>query len=253
MPARSLRVLLAEDNPVNQALLTHLLESLGHAVMLAEHGARALELAATVDFDVALMDMQMPVMDGETATRLIRLLPGERARLPVVALTAETAEQRERYLAAGLNGFLNKPVNAATLALTLETATASGQGQTGGTEPPQKNDDGPPVLDEAYMNDMRQWVGDGTALTLLAAAPDSFRDELQAITAAWNNGDGKSVRENAHRLKGAAGSVGCRRLAETAQILQRSDIQDLNDRQPLERLTADVTAAIAATTAWRPR
>ncbi len=253
MTERSLRVLLAEDNPVNQALLTHLLESIGHVVTLAEHGAQALELVATADFDVALMDMQMPVMDGATATRLIRLLPGDRARLPVVALTAESADQHERYFEAGLDGFLCKPVNAATLARTLKDITASEPMTTQQeTPPPPPPEDGPPVLDPAYLDDLRQWVGDATALTLLAAAPESFRDELAAITAAWHGGDAKGVRENAHRLKGAAGSIGCRRLAEAAQALHKTEAIDLGDRAPLQRLTAEVAAAIDAATAWRP-
>lgn len=253
MTERSLRVLLAEDNPVNQALLTHLLESIGHVVTLAEHGAQALELVASSDFDIALMDMQMPVMDGETATRLIRLLPGDRAHLPVVALTAESVEHRERYMEAGLTDFLCKPITMTTLANTLASLTgAQRMSMVEDVPAPPPAESGLPVLDSAYMDDMRQWVGDATALTLLAAAPESFRDELAAITAAWGNGDEKTVRENAHRLKGAAGSIGCRRLADAAQALQKTGALNLADRAPLDHLTQEVAAAIDAAAAWRP-
>lgn len=252
MTAHSLCVLLAEDELVNQTLLRHMLESLGHSVVLADHGAQALELVATRDgVDVVLMDMQMPVMDGETATRLIRMLPGNRARLPVVALTADNdRDTRERCLSAGMTAVLGKPVNASRLDSVLR--------QVAGTAPPaaaEATDGGPsalPVLDPAYLDDMRQWVGDSTVLALLAAAPQSFRDELTQITEAWQARNLRGVRENAHRLKGAAGSVGCRRLADTAQSIQKSGDADLGDPCLLQRLNTDVDAAIAATTAWQP-
>lgn len=112
--------------------------------------------------------------------------------------------------------------------------------------------DGLPVLDPAYVEDMRQWVGDQTLLSLLATAPESFNTELNAIRLAWNSGNGQGVRENAHRLKGAAGSVGCRRLAEMAQSLQKMADMDLIAIERLEALEQEVAAAIAATTSWRP-
>ncbi|MGE5514461.1 MAG: ATP-binding protein [Bacteroidota bacterium] len=258
---RPLRVLLAEDNPVNQTLLVQLLRKMGHTVTLAENGAQALELAADETFDVVLMDMQMPVMDGETATKLIRMLPGDRANLPVVALTADAVqEHHDRYVAAGLTAFLTKPVAGDVLARTLAEVTEP----PGETPPPpapaiaEPAEDAPavtsttPVLDPAYLDDMRQWVGDATLLTLLATAPDSFNDELASIRTAWRDGDLQGVRENAHRLKGAAGSVGCRRLAEVAQAAQKITAADLATPTLLRELETGVVAAIAAATQWRP-
>ncbi|MGE5478101.1 MAG: ATP-binding protein [Bacteroidales bacterium] len=257
--SRPLRVLLAEDNPVNQTLLMQLLQKMGHAATLAENGAEALELAAEQDFDVVLMDMQMPVMDGETATRLIRRLPGARADTPVVALTADAIpEHHARYVAAGLNAFLTKPVPAEILAHTLDEVTAGGKASATLRQVPtapaacEAEATDAPVLDGHYLEDMRQWVGDSALLTLLATAPDSFNAELASIQAAWREGNAVSARENAHRLKGAAGSVGCRRLAELAQQIQKLNPSDLGDPGLLGRLEGEVAAAIAATSQWRP-
>lgn len=257
--ARPLRVLLAEDNGVNQTLLRQLLQAMGHSVTLAENGAIALELAAEQDFDAVVMDMQMPVMDGETATKLIRMLPGERANLPVVALTADAvSEHHDRYVAAGLNAFLTKPVAAEVLARTLDEVTAPAPQEapcentvTESPEPAQSSSTAP-VLDPAYLEDMRQWVGDATLVTLLTTAPDAFQEELTAIRAAWHDGNLQGVRENAHRLKGAAGSVGCRRLSDTAQTIQKITREDLGNAGYLSQLEAEVATAVAAATQWRP-
>lgn len=110
-----------------------------------------------------------------------------------------------------------------------------------------------PLLDHDYLEDMRQWIGDATLLTLLATAPDSFRSEQDAIRAAWHAGQVDNVRENAHRLKGAAGSVGCRRLAALAQALQKVAAEDLAALDLLQELEMEVAAAIAAATQWRPQ
>lgn len=251
MADQTLRVMLAEDNPVNQTLLRHLLESLGHAVTVAEHGASALELVATEDFDVALMDMQMPVMDGETATRLIRMLPGERASLPVLALTADCpTENGPRFAAAGVTAVLPKPITLAQLAQALRTVT--GAPSAAPAVPDLEEGEAQPVLDPTYLEDMRQWVGNEALQALLATAPDSFRAELAAIQAGWTAGDLRAVRENAHRLKGAAGSVGCRRLADAAQVLQKIGAITPDGTNSLERLRAETMAAIDATATWTP-
>ncbi|HSM85061.1 MAG TPA: response regulator [Candidatus Limnocylindrales bacterium] len=110
-PAQSLRVLLAEDNPVNSRLATVMLEGAGHTVCLAENGREAAELARTQKFDLVLMDIQMPEMDGLEATRTIRR--EERASgscVPIIALTAHALKgDTEKCLAAGMNGYISKP------------------------------------------------------------------------------------------------------------------------------------------------
>ena len=124
-PVRVLRVLLAEDNRINQMIVRSVLEKQGHTVEVAENGRQALEAVVAEDVDVVLMDMQMPEMDGEEATRRIRALPPPKNRIPVLALTADVMlEHRERYLRAGVNDLVPKPIDWNELCQALERHTA---------------------------------------------------------------------------------------------------------------------------------
>jgi two-component system sensor histidine kinase/response regulator len=122
--SRSLRILLAEDNPVNQAVATRLLEKLGHSLMLANNGHEALSLLSMYSFDLLLIDIQMPEMDGLTATRRIREQEQlTRIRLPIVAMTAHAMNRdRELCLAAGMDGYISKPINLQRLEEAITTA-----------------------------------------------------------------------------------------------------------------------------------
>lgn len=126
-PDRPFRVLLAEDNPANRTLIAALLSALDVSLDMVENGEEAVRAAARVPYDLILMDMQMPVMDGPTATRAIRRSPGPERHTPVVALTANVLpEQIEQCLAAGIKGHLAKPIDPRALmaALTEHTRPA---------------------------------------------------------------------------------------------------------------------------------
>ncbi|CAK0743788.1 hypothetical protein CCP1ISM_1870002 [Azospirillaceae bacterium] len=124
--AHHLRILLAEDNRVNQMLVRTMLQKLGHTVVVAENGRIAVDSVVAGDFDVVLMDMQMPEMDGEEATRIIRALPSPKCRLPIIALTADAMlSQRDRYLAAGVNDLVPKPIEWPILFAALASHTPS--------------------------------------------------------------------------------------------------------------------------------
>jgi CheY-like chemotaxis protein len=124
-PKRTLRILLAEDNAVNQRLAVRLLERQGHAVTVVDTGLAALAAVARERFDLVLMDVQMPEMDGVAATAAIRAaeaLGG--GRVPIVAMTAHAMDgDRQRCLDAGMDGYLTKPVRSADLYAALETFT----------------------------------------------------------------------------------------------------------------------------------
>jgi signal transduction histidine kinase/CheY-like chemotaxis protein len=121
-PAERLRILLAEDNPVNQKVAVRLMERRGHSVSVAETGLRALELLAESRYDMVLMDVQMPELDGVEATQRIRLrerITGE--HLPIVAMTAHAMSgDRERFLTAGMDGYVSKPVTPAELFAAID-------------------------------------------------------------------------------------------------------------------------------------
>ncbi|KAF0220125.1 MAG: sensor [Rhodospirillaceae bacterium] len=125
-PVPPLTVLLAEDNPVNQHVARAMLESAGHHVTVAVDGARAVELAAGGGFDLILMDMQMPEIDGLEATRRIRALPGRAGSVPIIALTANALPgDTARCRAAGMNGHVAKPMERGTLEAAMAQATGT--------------------------------------------------------------------------------------------------------------------------------
>ena len=121
-PPRLLRVLLAEDTPANQKLVSYVLGKRGHSVEVVQNGAQALEAVGRQDFNVVLMDVQMPVMDGFQATQTIRQSAHpKKARLPIIALTAHALKgDAERCLEAGMNGYLSKPVKGDELIELVE-------------------------------------------------------------------------------------------------------------------------------------
>ena len=111
-PMRSLRILLAEDNRINQMLVRSMLQKYGHNVQIADNGRQALEFLKNEEFDIILMDIQMPEMDGEEATVAIRDLPPPKNAIPILALTADIMpEHRARYLGAGVNDMVAKPID----------------------------------------------------------------------------------------------------------------------------------------------
>ncbi|MBW7860818.1 MAG: response regulator [Rhodocyclaceae bacterium] len=122
LPSVALKILVAEDNAINRRLMAGLLEKLGHRFSFARDGQEAVDAFQSEEFDVVLMDMQMPVVDGLKATRLIRALESteQRTPTPIVALTANAMQgDRERCLEAGMNAYLSKPVRTADLVATL--------------------------------------------------------------------------------------------------------------------------------------
>jgi CheY-like chemotaxis protein len=126
-PNKSLRVLVAEDNPGMQQILRALLETDGHELTVVSNGRDAVAMAASQTFDVILMDIMMPVMDGPTAAQRIRELGGRAGGIPIIALTANAlVGDRERYLAVGMTDYLSKPIDVAALFAALGRVTARG-------------------------------------------------------------------------------------------------------------------------------
>jgi CheY-like chemotaxis protein len=135
-PEFRLRVLLAEDNLVNQKLISRLLQKLGHDVKVVENGFEAIQALAAEEFDLVAMDMQMPVMDGLEAVRKIRekeKISGQ--HIPIVAMTANAFEEdKRRCIEAGMDGYLIKPVNSLTIRTEIARVMAA-QKESRLTEP----------------------------------------------------------------------------------------------------------------------
>jgi CheY-like chemotaxis protein len=131
--ARVLEILVAEDNDINQEVIGGLLR--GHRLTMVKDGGEAVEAARKARFDLILMDVMMPVMNGLQATAAIRALPPPEAAVPIIALTANSMSgDRERYLAAGMNAYVSKPIERRTLLEVIETVIGEPVWQSAATE-----------------------------------------------------------------------------------------------------------------------
>jgi len=108
----NMNILLVEDNSINQMIAKTMIEKLGHTVIVADNGLKAVDICENELFDIIFMDIHMPVMDGFNATKLIRDNKGQSATKPIIAITANALQgDREQCLAAGMDDFLTKPIN----------------------------------------------------------------------------------------------------------------------------------------------
>mgnify|MGYP000225727864 CR=1 FL=1 len=221
-------VLVAEDNPVNQQVAAAMLDSLGVSHTLVANGVAALERLATEDFDLVLMDCQMPEMDGFEATAQIRRRQSQgllHRPLPVIALTANAvAGDRERCLSAGMDAYLSKPFSREQLAQILsDWLTAPAPQTTPQPEPPPPDAaaDGP--LNPRALDAIRNMPGpNGDALaekvvrTYLADAPQRIA-KLREIAATKDN---EALRKAAHYLKSSSATLGADALAAQLKALE---------------------------------
>ena len=201
------RILLVEDNPVNQRVALRVLQKLSAEVTLANNGAEALERIAESAFEAVLMDCQMPVMDGFTATRRIRELErGGSKRLPIIALTANVmSEDREHCIAAGMDAHLGKPIEPAQLADCLARYL--------------KNDPMPAEVDISALHELTG--GDAEFERELIDTFVSSGDQcLAEILAALRTGDFATIGKRAHALKGASANIHAAGLAAAASSLE---------------------------------
>jgi len=120
---RPLKILAAEDNPVNQQLIRATIEAFGHQLDIAENGLQTIEAVIGGDFDLIFMDVRMPEMGGADAARAIRHIPGEKSRIPIIAVTADATDiHRDQYSQAGMNGCVGKPIKRAELLAAIDNA-----------------------------------------------------------------------------------------------------------------------------------
>ncbi len=223
-PSRPLRVLVAEDHPVNRAYLEAVLDKLGHHAVFAADGdgaVRAVEAQPPdADFDIVLMDLHMPGMDGFAATRTIRAMPPPRGRVPIVALTAD-AFQASRHLAreAGMDGFLIKPAHLPQLRDALARyggAAASSAAALGAAAADETGS----LLDLATVDDVREALSPRKYGELLASFFAGRKNVIAAMRDATRTGLHADLRSRAHALKGASLSLGLRSVGAHAAQLQ---------------------------------
>ena len=270
------RVLLAEDNPVNQDMMVEMLRLLGVETTLVPDGRRAIDALATGRFDAVLMDCQMPVLDGFGATAEIRRREATRpddARVPIIALTANALEgDRERCLDAGMDEYLAKPVGSRQLGdmlarwlperaapgapdvPTVDVAAAPAAAAKPHGVPPR------PALDESVLADvlaMAAEAPDGFLERLVGTFRDGAAEDLASLDEGIAAGDAALVAARAHRLKSSGASWGATGLAAACQALESAAKAGALADAPalLERVRqahAHLADALAARTAVPP-
>jgi PAS domain S-box-containing protein len=251
--AAGIRVLLVEDNEMNQQVATELLESVGAIVTIANHGGEALKLLTGIDgpppFDVVFMDLQMPEMDGLTATKLIRADP-RLQMLPIIAMTAHAlVEEQQRCMDAGMNDHVSKPIDPDAL-FTMLTRWA--KPRPSATEIPakrvqEKNEIVIPEIAGVNSADGLKRVAGNTRLylNLLAQFAEKQGDASGQISAALKGGDRKLAERIAHTVKGVAGNIGITEIQLAAATVEKA----IRDEDPgvfasLEHLQSLLTSQV---------
>jgi len=208
------RILLVEDNVVNQRVASGLLTRRGHHVTVAQDGLEALTRLEQETFDLVLMDLQMPVMGGLDATAAIRLRERTSGRhVRIVAMTAHAMNSdRERCLAGGMDGYLSKPIDPAMLFAVVEEGDGGGVQAAAITKPV--------TFDEAALRE--RLSGDPELMTdVIRVFLEDLPMRLGAIRSAVTARDAEALRTAAHALKGAAGNLSAGGLFEAARVLER--------------------------------
>ncbi len=233
--AGSLHVLVVDDNGVNRQVAARILDRLGYPADLVADGHEAVEAVSRQRYDVVLMDVYMPGLDGLEATRRIRqLLPADEQPV-IVALTAGAfAEERERCREAGMDEFVTKPVRPEVLDEVLRKVSGRAQGPRSRADVP---DVLPPseTLDRAVLDDMRVSLDDESGefvRGLVEAYLEQAPRLLDAIEQAVADGDRERLRFSAHTLKGSSRSVGAVRLGGLCERME-DDQEGLGDLRPV--------------------
>ncbi|MEQ8396886.1 ATP-binding protein [Thalassobaculum sp.] len=223
---RSLHVLVAEDNIVNQRVARGLLEKRGHRVTVVPDGAQAVAAVAAGGVDVVLMDLHMPEMDGIGATRAIRALYGALASVPIVAATAGAMEHEvQACLDAGMDAAVAKPIDPRVLFRTLARVVADAGMQAEELDEPDPVsllEAGTGAFEPAIYDALAEQLGTEMVQELVIAFEDTAREALAAMAAAQGNEDIREMLDAAHGLKSAAGSIGLRTAWQAASAVEEA-------------------------------
>lgn len=245
---RGAKILLVEDNEINQEVALELLQSAGLVVTIANNGREGVDAVARQEFDAVLMDCQMPVMDGYEATRAIRTLPGY-ADLPIIAMTASTiAGDREKCLAAGMNDHVSKPIDVEELFTRLQTYVTptadAAMAPATVTAVNPADDDALPNLPGVDVSAGLQRVAGNKTLyrKLLGQFREGQANAVEAIEQAVQAGDLATAMRLAHTLKGLAGSLGV--VAVVGPAAEAEAAFKAGETAALPTLLAAISAAL---------
>ena len=215
---RSLKVLVAEDNAVNQKLAETILDRAGHQVVIVDDGRQAVAAIQREGFDIVLMDIQMPVMGGFEAAHLIREHESTTGvRTPIIAVTARAMKgDREACLEAGMDGYVPKPIQSRKLLALMAELT--------GSTPASGEDDDATINDSAVLDETRLMATVGGSRELASELAEIFLQELTPrmtdIDSAIKAGDAEKLRFTAHALRGSAASLSAGAVSTAAGSIE---------------------------------
>jgi len=231
--AAGLNILVAEDNPTNQRVINKILEHAGHHARLVPDGEAALDALEQERFDMAILDMQMPVMGGIEAAKLYRFTHAPEDRIPLIVLTANATPEAMRECAdAGVDAYLTKPVEARKLLQTIAGLSTPAQSAPASAPPPAPvprepaAPAGSDVLDPAILDSLKSLGGNEFLPTLAAGFLEDSELLLANMEKDLASKDYGSCRDQIHALKGSAGNIGARQLYE----LCRAILEEPRDR-----------------------
>ena len=232
------RVLVAEDNPTNQIIVVTMLEKLGLRVDTVANGAEAVTAVKSMPYDMVLMDMQMPEMDGLEATKLIRQLPGPLGKIPIVGVTANAfREDHERCIQAGMQSVVTKPFRWSDLTRAMAPHMAM-EGQSSADA----------VAEDLLVANPSAWdklndeVGAEAAQAITAVFLRDSRSRLGRMADHVAAGDLKGIRREAHALKGSVDMLGFERMTLIASMLEIAG-KEISNLDACRNLVRDLTEA----------
>ena len=212
------RILLAEDGKANQLVAAAILRKAGYTVELARDGTEAAAAAESSDYDLILMDIRMPLMDGYAATRSIRALHGARGRVPIIAMTASVMPgDAERCTAAGMDGHLAKPLAKAELLAAVQNVLDARPRRPRVAIPEAEPGATAPLLDRETLEELRAAVGPGRLPRLISVFTAETKERVRRMHALT---DPHRIEDEAHSLKAAAATFGAIALRDAARALE---------------------------------
>lgn len=257
-----LRILLAEDNAVNQRVALLFLQKLGYRADVVGNGREAVTAVARLPYDVVLMDVQMPEMDGLEATRQILANPSPFPHPQIIAMTAHAISgDRERCLAAGMSDYVNKPVELVTLRSALTRAAKrirKDPSKTPVTNPPKPSEPSAPekrifaVERAESLRQLAELSGEDILTELRKAFDDDCRKSITLLRETLANGDAKTLERTAHSFKSTCANLGGERVAALCQQIEnqarQGELQNINEY--IGRVNTELSSFVTALDAW---
>jgi signal transduction histidine kinase/DNA-binding response OmpR family regulator/HPt (histidine-containing phosphotransfer) domain-containing protein len=254
-----LDILLVEDNRINQLFALALLNKAGHAVTVADNGHKAVDAVRKHEYDVVLMDIQMPELDGIEATKQIRALPPPACNAHMIAMTANAMTgAREEYVAAGMNDYVSKPIDGKNLLARLahlpvrvpKTGKGAAVAETPPSEQPRPQASG--AVDVLKLDELAQYLPISGIIDLVLLFTSESDGHAARIKTYLAEKDFPNIAREAHILVSTAGNIGAMHLSATARTLEQTCKCDRRDDvdQLVGELNRGIAAANAGFAAW---